>query len=560
MLYKFFGLKQNRSDSIFSIIDRSMNHQILIVLIVGSAVQVATADRPNIVMAFADDWGKHASAYAKLDPGGMNDQVATPHFDAVAEEGVLFTRAFVSAPSCTPCRSSLLSGKHFWMCQRASILQGAIWDGSISAYPLVLEESGYRIGHTYKVWSPGSPADAPHGGAARSFNKHGRRFNSFSQTAMRNPDHQAGKSALLDEVRKNIRSFLDADDDGKLDGDSPFCYWFGPTNCHRKWTAGSGKELWGIDPDELKGKLPPFLPDVPIVREDVADYLGETQAFDAGLGVLIEELKRVGAYDNTLLVVSGDHGFPGVTHGKCDLYDFGTQVPLAVRWPDGIKTAGRIVDDFVSLPDLAPTFLQAAGVERPDKMIAKSLVDVLKSEKGGQVDPRRDAVFTGRERHVARARAGNLPYPMRAIRTDQYLYIVNFMPDRWPMGTGPEPNAMPSFEQLRENTFAAYADLDASPTKAWIVTQRDHDPGSFQLAVGRRPAHELYDVKADPHSMKNLADDRRYAETRKQLHERLITELERTGDPRVSDNILFEKSPLTDPPPVRRNRNRPNKK
>lgn len=512
-----------------------------------SSVSVLKADRPNIVMAFADDWGKYASVYGKLEPGGINDHVSTPNFDSVADEGVLFTHAFVSAPSCTPCRSSLLSGQHFWRCQRASILQGAIWDMAIPSYPMLLEKDGYRIGHTYKVWSPGTPANAPHGGAARAFNKHGSRFNGFSQNAMKNPDHEAGKAALLDEVRQNMRSFLDADNDGSLDGDAPFCYWFGPTNCHRKWIAGSGKELWGIDPDQLKGKIPPYLPDVPIVREDFADYLGEAQAFDAGLGVVIEELKRLGVYDNTILVVSGDHGFPGVTRGKCNLYDFGTQVPLAIRWPQGIKHSGRVVQDFVSLPDLAPTFLQAANVEAPKSMIARSLVNVLKSDQSGQVDPARDAVFTGRERHVARARTGNKPYPQRAIRTAQHLYIINFAEDRWPMGTGPDFEAtMPSYELLRENTFAAFGDLDASPTKAWVITHRQEMPQMYQYAVGRRPRIELYDIQSDPHCIHNLADDRGSSELRSQLHERLMTELRKTGDPRVSDDVIFESSPYTD--------------
>lgn len=511
-------------------------------------LRVALADdRPNIVMAFADDWGKYASAYAGLESGSIHDHVSTPNFDSVANEGVLFTRAFVSAPSCTPCRSSLLSGQHFWRCGRASILQGAIWSLSIPSYPILLESSGYRIGHTYKVWSPGTPVNAPHGGAARAFNKHGSRFNNFSQNAMSNPDHEAAKAALLDEVRKNVRSFLDANEDGKLDGGAPFCYWFGPTNCHRKWIAGSGKALWGINPDDLKGKIPPYLPDVPMVREDFADYLGEVVAFDAGLGVVIEELKRIGEYDNTLLAVSGDHGIPGVTRGKCNLYDLGTQVPLAIRWPAGVKTTGRVVDDFVSLPDLAPTFLEAAEVNAPETMIARSLVPILKSPSTGQVDPQRDAVFTGRERHVALARPGNKPYPQRAIRTDQYLYIVNFQPDRWPMGDGPESERqMPSFEELRDNTFVAFADLDASPSKAWVVTHRVENPEFYDFAVGRRPKFELFDVQADPHCMNNLADDAAHVGVRKQLHERLMDELKRTGDPRVSDDVVFEMPPFTD--------------
>ncbi len=524
---------------------------LIVVVLTVPAFSRATsaADRPNIVMAFADDWGKYASAYAALDPGGPSDVVSTPHFDAVADEGVLFTRAFVSAPSCTPCRSSLLSGQHFWRCGRGAILQGAIWDLSIPSYPLLLESDGYRIGHTYKVWSPGSPRDAPYGGAKRAFNSAGRRFNQFSQFAMKSSDREQGKSTLLDEVRRNMRSFLDADNDETLDGDQPFCYWFGPTNVHRKWIAGSGKTLWNIDPDALQGKLPPFLPDVPIVREDFADYLGEVEAFDAGLGVLIEELKRVGAYENTILVVSGDHGIPGVTRGKCNLYDLGTQVPLAIRWPGGIRERGRVVDDFVSLPDLAPTFLQIAGVKIPKTMTARSLLGILESDRSGQVEAQRDAVFTGRERHVAAARTDNKPYPQRAIRTDQHLYIINFEPDRWPMGTGPgfgDPRpSMPEYSILRENTFGAFADLDASPTKAWVATHRREDPESFEYAFGRRPRYELFDIQKDPHCMNNLAEDPAHSEQRQQLHERLMGELKSTGDPRVSNDIVFEHSPYT---------------
>ncbi len=532
-------------------------------LLAGLARPTATvkgADQPHIVMAFADDWGKYASIYGKLDPGGINDHISTPNFDRVAEEGLLFTRAFVSAPSCTPCRSSLLSGQHFWRCGRGAILQGAIWDRSIPSYPLLLEDSGYRIGHTYKVWSPGTPADDPHGGAARKFQKHGGRFNGFSQNAMSDPDHEAAKASLLEEVRRNVRSFLDSDNDGSLDGDQPVCYWWGPTNTHRKWIAGSGKVLWDIDPDDLQGKLPPFLPEVPLVREDFADYLGEAVAFDAGLGVLIGELKRVGIYDNTILVVSGDHGIPGVTRGKCNLYDLGTQVPLASRWPAGIAKHGRVIDDFVSLPDLAPTFLEAAGVEPPQTMIARSLLSIFQSDRSGQVDPNRNAVFTGRERHVAAARTGNKPYPQRAIRTDDYLYIINFKPERWPMGTGPgyggEATEMATLEALRENTFAAFGDLDASPTKAWVVTHREEAPEMFQFAVGLRPGEELYDIAGDPHCMNNLADDPKHAEIRRSLRQRLMKELRQTGDPRVSDDVIFEMPPFTDAAPRRNNRAR----
>lgn len=520
------------------------------------ATPVSAADkRPNILFAFADDWGQYASAYAKLKPGGPNDVVSTPHFDRVASEGVLFTRAFVNAPSCTPCRSSLLSGQDFFRTGRGAILQGAIWDSEIPTYPLLLQKNGYHIGHTYKVWSPGSPANAPYGAQATAYNKRGGRFNGFSQYVSQAENIEKAKEDLYAEARGNFKDFL-----ADRKGDSPFCYWFGPTNCHRKWTAGSGKKLWGIDPDDLKGKVPPFLPDVPVVREDIADYLGEVQAFDAGLGVLLAELERIGELENTIVVVSGDHGIPGFPRGKCNLYDFGVQVPLAIRWGKNIPT-GRVVDDFVCLPDLAPTFLEAAGVPIPDTMNHSSLLNVLKSEQQGQVDPTRDSVIVGRERHVAKARTDNLPYPQRAIRTGDYLYIRNYEPERWPMGTAPgfgSPDGpLPPYEQLVNNTFGAFGDLDASPTKAWIVTRRD-EPGMaafFEFTAGRRPAEELYDLKSDPHQMLNVIDQERFVGVRKQLADRLDTYLKAAGDPRVTgDGKTFEKSPYTDAPAPRRRR------
>src|SRR5690606_31499039 len=128
----------------------------------------------------------------------------------------------------------------------------------------------------------------------------------------------------------------------------------------------------------------------------------------------------------------GDHGPAGFPHGKCNLYDFGVGVALAIAGP-GVK-GGRVVDDFTILPDLAPTFLEAGGVEPPAAMTARSLVNVLRSEEEGLVDASRTAAFTGRERHVAMAREGHLPYPQRAIRTAGYLLVINFRPDRYPLG------------------------------------------------------------------------------------------------------------------------------
>lgn len=516
----------------------------------GATTFAAEPARPNILFCFADDWGRFASAYAEANgPGTPNDLVQTPNIDAISKAGVLFRNAHVTAPSCTPCRSSLLSGQYFWRTGRGAILQGAQWDDSIPAFPLLLKDNGYHIGKMYKVWSPGSPADAPYGRQMHAYQKAGGRFNQFSQSVTRmvasGKSLTAAKEELYAEVRSNFQDFLKAQPDGQ-----PFCFWFGPTNVHRKWIQGSGKALWNLDPEALKGKLPAFLPDVPEIREDFADYLGEAMAFDAAVGVLIEELKKTGQFDNTLIVISGDHGAPGFPFGKCNLYEFGTGVALAIQGP-GIP-GGRVVDDFVNLMDLAPTFLEVGGVTPPAVMTGRSLLPTLKSDQAGLVDPNRTWVVTGRERHVSMARDEYLPYPQRSLRTRDYHYIVNFQPDRWPLGNpynlgdGPEPTTA----ELANETYWTHMDDDAGPTKAWMVQHRN-DPQwkpYYERAFGKRPREELFVNSDDPHQLKNVADDPKYAEVKAALHTQLMEVLETTNDPRLIDGgKFFETPPMAGP-------------
>ena len=374
--------------------------------------------QPNIVFAYKNIEG----------PNSLSQLIDTPNFDRIAKEGALFTNTFVPAPSCTPCRSSILSGQYFWQTGLGAILQGAEWDESIPTYPLELEKAGYHIGYTYKVWRGTAPQ---YGDDRNCYEIAGTNYKHFSHRATENVEElgvDGAKQALFDETRDNFNSFLNARPE-----DKPFCYWWGPTNTHHTWERGSGKDLWGLEPNDLKGRLPDFLPDVHEIREDVCDYLGGCQALDAGLGVLIQRLEEIGELDNTLIVSSGDHGIPGFPRGKCNLYNIGCEVSLAARWPSKIP-AGRIIDDYVNLMDLGPTFLEAMDVAIPDSMTAKSLFPLLKSHQSGQIDPDRTFVVTGRERHVATSREGHLPYPQRSIRIKDFLYIHNFAPDRWPMG------------------------------------------------------------------------------------------------------------------------------
>ena len=528
-------------------------------LLVPTAIQAT--ERPNILVVFADDWGRYTSAYGRLEPGSLNDVVQTPHFDRLAASGVLMTHAFVSSPSCTPCRSALLSGQHFYRTGRGAILLGAQWDPQIPAFPLLLETSGYHIGYTGKVWGPGSPANAPFGAQRTAVKPAPGQFNNFSEFLNAATDPEAAKQQLLNEVAGNFRTFLSS-----RPAEKPFLYWWGPTNTHRSWIPGSGKRFWNINPDSLQGKLPRHFPDVPEVREDVADYLGEVQAFDAGLGALLRALDESGQRENTMVIVSGDHGIPGMPAGKCNLYDLGTRVSLAVAWPAQIP-GQRIIDDFVSLPDLAPTILEAASLTPPAVMTGKSLLPLLRSSANGQLDPTRDHVVIGRERHVARARTDLLPYPQRALRTRDFLYIRNFAPERWPMGVAPgfglPPGPMPPHDQLESNTFAAFADMDASPTRTWLIEQAlnstEYHPW-FEHAFAQRPAEELYDLKSDPDQWINLAADPNFTPVREKLSQRLMQILTTTGDPRVTTQpAAFDLPPFSSDPEQEPRRKNPQK-
>jgi uncharacterized sulfatase len=216
----------------------------------------------------------------------------------------------------------------------------------------------------------------------------------------------------------------------------------------------------------------------------------------------------------------------------------------------GTIPAGHVIEDMTNLMDLAPTFLEAAGCDPGPGMAGSSLWSRLTGETGPKRD---DWVITGRERHVAAAREWNLPYPQRAIRTREFLYIHNFAPDRWPAG---DPKGMDDlaatpipWKEIESVTRAVYPDIDAGPTKAWMVHHRadpEHTP-NFQLGFGRRPREELYDLANDPHQMVNAAEDAAYASVREELHDSLMAELRKQRDPRVcEENCRYEHGPFTD--------------
>ena len=239
---------------------------------------------------------------------------------------------------------------------------------------------------------------------------------------------------------------------------------------------------------------------------------------------MVEDL---GELDNTIVVMTGDHGWP-FPRGKANLYDAGARIAMAIRWPEGIEAPGRAAAGFVVASDLAPTFLEAAGLEVPGAMTGRSLMPLLRN--GGEEAPDRDAAFFGRERHTPAQETGNPGgYPSRAIRTADYLYIHNFESDRWPAGT-------PDWEDANMGD-GWLGDVDNGPAKFYMWANR-HDPDVrplYDLAFGKRPAEELYDVREDRYQMNNLAGDPDYAEVQDELRGRLMEYLEATEDPRATD-------------------------
>ena len=373
----------------------------------------------------------------------------------------------------------------------------------MATFPNLLSESGYHVGHFRKSWGPGN---------LDNWKDH--RFK-----------HPAGNGF------KSVDQFFEQWDQAK-----PFCFWFGAYDPHRGYKQGTGKKS-GLDLDRIK--LFAHFPDHPTVRSDVADYYFEVQRFDREFGQVLKRIEAMGQLDNTLVIVTGDHGMP-FPRCKSNLYDSGVRVPMAVMWNRRISP-GRIVTDFVSTTDLAPTILQAAGEKVPREMTGKSWMKIFASSKSGRVSPGRDQVYFGKERHVLCQEAPDTGgTPMRAIRNDNYLFIRNFRPDRWPAGT---PNH-------RRATIPGVwlGDCDNGPTKSYMVDNQDLDEDhrrKYQLSFGKRPEFELYDLQKDPDQMVNVADKEMYQPVVRNLNRKLTSKLRHTSDPRIVGNAesLFEEPP-----------------
>ena len=293
------------------------------------ALAASANQQPNVVIVLADNWAwPHASIAG--DP-----VVKTPNFDRIARSGLLFEHAYCQVPSCSPARAVLLTGQAMHRLGPAANLWGDFTD--VPTYTSILEKAGYAVGFEIKGWAPGVYDGKPTKSNSAT-NPAGTRYQSLA--------------ALLEAAP----------------AEQPICYWFGSHEPHRPWNKGADKRA---KIDVAKIKIPPYLPDHPVVRSDVADYYAEVETFDDEIGEVEALLKQHNRLQNTLLIVMGDNGWQQ-PRGLANVYDVGVRTPMAMVWPGMLKNPGRRVESFVSFEDLAPTILGAAGLEAPSVMTGSS--------------------------------------------------------------------------------------------------------------------------------------------------------------------------------------------
>lgn len=444
--------------------------------------------QPNILMVIADDhsW-PHTSAYGCRF-------VETPGFDEIAAHGVLFDNAYCPSPQCSPSRACLLTGRNMWELKEGSVLWGFV-PKEFEAYPDLLERSGYAVGFTGKGWGPGS---FEAGGRTR--NPAGPEYNTYR-------DSPPSSQQVGIDYYRNFVDFME-----RRDG-RPFCFWMGPHEPHRAYEKGSGLRYGPHTLDQVD--VPPYLPDSPEVRSDFLDYSLEIEWYDRHLQQILRYLKETGEFENTIILSTGDNGMP-FPRAKANLLSHSCRVPLAVCYGEKLRGPRRVTD-FVSFIDIFPTILEALGLKTGAKLSGRSFWDVLCSQKEGRVDPERNKVFWGRERHTP-CHDNSEGYSSRGVKTDDFLFVWNFEPEKYPSG---DPKTY-------------YADVDDSPTKDYVIGNRDDAAReSFTLCFEKRPRYELYDAREDPYCLKNLAGLPAYREPLREMEELLREKLLAEGDPRI---------------------------
>lgn len=458
------------------------------------AGQVLAAEKPNIVLLLSDD-----HSYPFLSCYG-DSNVKTPHLDRLAAEGMKFHRFFTAAPQCVLSRAALMTGRSP-VAARMIRFSSPLPRDEVSLPELLRAHGGYYTGICGRSFHLDGSARTSEF-VREVYEKH--QLRTFADRV----DYlQGGGDQQVSEL---VANFLDG-----RPQDRPFFMWANFSDPHHVWDA---PENYRPAPASLK--LPPHWPDLPGVREQVADYCAEVNRLDERVGRVIAELERRGLLDSTLIMFAGDNG-AALPHGKGSLYDPGSNVPFLVRWP-GVVTPGRQSRALISGEDVAPTLLTAAGIEPPQSMSGVSCLGLLRD--AAEYQPRK-FIFVSRGPHGSapvRVDASNAPYDMgRAVRNDRYKLIYNCTP------------------------WLPYGPVDSSGGAAWKQMQAADAAGQLSPGVhstyfvAPRPVYELYDLQADPSELNNLSGQAATLEVertlRRALAEKMIVEFDHLPLPDLLD-------------------------
>jgi len=494
--------------------------------------------RPNILIAISDD-----QSFAHTSFAGCKF-VNTPGFDRVARSGIYFTNCFAGSPGSAPSRGSLITGRYHWQNEQSG-QHASSWMKKYVPFPDALKANGYHTGYTGKGVAPFQYARNEQDSLWREENAAGKAYNSIQYKKGDPADERTAGGIGGNNYFANFRDFMQKRQQGQ-----PFYFWYGATEPHRAYEKDSWKRN-GKDP--AKAEVPGFLPDDAVIRGDLLDYAVEIEWFNLHLTRILNYLDSIGELDNTIVIVTGDNGMP-FPRAKALSYEYGVHVPLAISYPKGFP-GNRIVDDPVSFTDFAPTILEMTNT-KPEGMMpifGRSIVNILKSDKSGIVDPTKKYIFAGRERHSS-SRWNNLGYPLRSIRSEKYLLIWNMKPDLWPAGDpqainteSPKRELRPMYgidEKGKHHSDWAFTDVDGSPSKSFLIENYKDEKIKyyFDLAYAKRPEFELYDVKKDPYCITSLCGQPEYSAIENEMKDELLEELKRSGDPRVvgPDKEIFE--------------------
>ncbi len=487
----------------------NLSFRITLSLLFVSALIMAqeTTNRPNILVIMFDDAGLDMSAYGST-------YVNTPGFDTIAKNGILFNRAYTPNAKCAPSRAAFITGRNSWQLDAAANHVN-YFPSKFKTYQEVLLENGYTTGHTGKGYAPALTLAAD--GSERQV-----MGPAFNEKELKPATNGIGPN----DYSANFADFLD-----KAPADKPWSFWLGTIEPHRAYEYGSGARLGGKTTDMIEN-FPPYWPDNEISRNDLLDYAYEIEDTDRHIQRVLKILEERKLLQNTLIVVTSDHGMP-FPRVKGNQYENANHVPMALLWSD--KTIAKKVDDYISFIDLAPTFLEAAGIAWESSGMhpaaGKSLMNIITAEKSGQIEADRNFVLVGKERHDT-GRPNDVGYPIRGIYKDSMLYLKNYEANRWPSG----------------NPETAYLNTDGSPTKTEILNLRRNGTNKYywKLNFGKRTSEELYNIKNDPFCINNLATDISFTVLKELLQSEMEDKLIQQNDLRmIGFGHLYEAYPFT---------------